>query len=346
MAATHFVATGNVDQLEDPLSLADHDHTATLGALLLRVGAILGGAVVVLWAAITVAFLAIHLAPGDTASLLLGPENQNDPVLLAEANERWGLDKPLLAQYLSYLIGILQGDLGESFVLRRPVSEVLGEQLWPTIELAGLAFVLAFGIALLGTLISSGRRRSRAVASSIELTLVSLPSFWIGIVLLSVFSFTLGWFPVSGAGSFAALILPAFALAIPIGAYLTQVFREGTERSLEAPYSTTARSRGISETGLRLRHSLRHGVLPVITLSGLVVGSLLGGAVITEQVFGRPGIGQVAVSAVHSKDVPVILGVAIISTAAFVIATTIADLVRVALDPRIRQSPTPAKVGN
>lgn len=345
MSTTHYIAEGDVSDIEDGSLKSNENTRATIRAIAFQAVSILGGGVVVLWAAVTIAFLAIHLAPGDTAALLLGPENQNDPVLLAQANERWGLDRPLWVQYAGYLSGAIHGDLGESFVLKRPVTQVLGEQLWPTVQLAGLAFALALAFAAIGTLLTAGHPWRRSVSSSVELVLVSLPSFWIGIILLAVFSFSLGWFPVSGAGSFSALVLPALALAIPLGAYLTQVFREGTERSLEVPYSTTARSRGISDTGLRVHHSLRHGVLPVITLSGLVVGSLLGGAVITEQVFGRPGLGQVTVAAVHAKDVPVILGVAIVATAAFVIATTIADLLRLLVDPRIRQS-TPRTSGS
>ncbi|MGO1593606.1 MAG: ABC transporter permease [Ancrocorticia sp.] len=304
-----------------------------------------GGAALVLWAAVTVAFLAIHFAPGDTASMLLGQDNRNDPVLRAQAIERWGLDQPLVLQYLSYFAGIFHGDLGESYVLRKPVTEVLGEQLLPTIQLALTATVLAFAIAFVSALVTSGRGGAlRSLWRGGELVLVSLPPFWFGIVLLAVFSFNLGWFPVSGAGSISALVLPAIAMAVPTGAYLGQVFRESTERSLEAPYTLTARSRGVGEWKVRTHHSLRHGSLPVVTLTGLTVGGMLGGAVITEKVFGRPGIGQVAVAAVTDKDIPVILGVAILATTAFVVATTIADLILFALDPRLRES-APAKGG-
>ncbi|MGO3042362.1 ABC transporter permease [Ancrocorticia populi] len=299
----------------------------------------LGGALIVLWAAITLAFFAIHFAPGDTASMLLGQDNRNDPALRAQAIERWGLDKPVWEQYIGYLTGVLRGDLGESYVLRRPVAEVLGEQLLPTIQLALAATVLALLIAFVAALVTSGRGGLlRSLWRGGELVLVSLPPFWFGILLLAVFSFNLGWFPVSGAGSFAALVLPAFAMAVPTGAYLGQVFREGAERSLEAPYSVTARSRGLGEWRLRTHHSLRHGSLPVVTLTGLTVGGMLGGTVITEKVFGRPGIGQVAVAAVNEKDIPVILGVAILATAVFVVATTTADLILTALDPRLRQT--------
>lgn len=304
-----------------------------------RLGWQLGGAVLVLWAAVTLAFFAIHFAPGDTASMLLGQDNRNDPVLRAQAIERWGLDRPVWAQYVGYLSGVLRGDLGESYILRRPVAEVLAEQVGPTIELALAAVVLSLAFAFLGALVTSGRGGAlRSVWRSGELIVVSLPPFWFGILLLAVFSFTLGWFPVSGAGSLSALVLPAIAIAAPTGAYLGQVFREGAERSLEAPYSVTARSRGVGEWRLRTHHSLRHGALPVVTLTGLSIGGMLGGAVITEKVFGRPGIGQVAVAAVNEKDIPVILGVALFATAVFVVATTIADLVLTALDPRLRQA--------
>ncbi len=296
-------------------------------------------ALVVLWAAVTVAFLAIHLAPGDTATLLLGPDNKDDPVLLHEVIERWGLDRPVFVQYLSYLAGALHGDFGTSFILRKPVSEVIGSQLPSTLELTAVAAILAIIFAIVATLLTSGRGRVvRTTTTGVELVLVSLPSFWIGILLLALFSFRLGWFPVSGGKGWKSVILPALSLALPIGAYLAQVMREGVERALDQPFALTARSRGIGPLALRGRHALRHGALPMATLAGLIVGSLLGGAVVIEQVFGRPGLGQVAVAAVNSKDIPVILGVALISTAAFVICSTVVDLAVTLLDPRLRRA--------
>jgi len=314
-------------------------------AVLRQVVARIGSGLVVLWAAVTVTFLAVHLAPGDTISLLLG-ENRDDPELRRQIIERWGLDQPLAVQYVGYLLRVPRGDLGTSYVLRRPVTEVVGEQIGSTVELTAVAIVGAIAIAVVVSVLTSSRHRLlRGVSQVVELVLVSVPPFWIGILLLAVFSFSLGWFPVAGADDWRAVVLPAASLALPIGAYLTQVLRDGMERALDEPFAITARSRGISATQVRTRHALRHGSLPVVTLTGLIVGSLLGGAVIVEQVFGRPGLGQVAVAAVTAKDVPVILGVAIVATTAFVVVSTAVDLVYLLIDPRLRRQGGPATEG-
>ncbi|HEY0188875.1 MAG TPA: ABC transporter permease [Cellulomonas sp.] len=307
-----------------------------LRATALLVLARLGSAVLVLWAAVTVTFLAVHAMPGDTVSLLLG-DNRDDEALRARTIERWDLDHPLWYQYLRYLIRIPTGDLGTSYDLSRPVSELIGDALGPTLQLAFAGALTAVVIAYLATLATSTRLRFlRPVAHLVELVLLSAPPFWIGIVLLLVFSFQLGWFSIIDTGSWQALVLPTLSLGLPIGAYLTQILRDGADRALEQPFAVTARSRGLSAFGVYRRHALRHGSVPVVTVLGLVVGSLIGGAVVVEQVFGRAGLGQLAVNAVTVKDVPLILGVALVATAAFVAASTAVDLVALVIDPRLR----------
>ena len=185
---------------------------------------------------------------------------------------------------------------------------VVGSQLLPTVELAltagGLAVVIAGGIALL----TAGRGNfSREVASLVELVFASTPVFWLGILLLMAFSFNLRWFPVSGAEGWKSIVLPSITLALPTAGLLTQVLREAMEKTLDQPFVTTVRARGVGEFIIRWRHVLRHALLPAVTLGGWLIGGLLGGAVITEKVFGRPGLGTVTLGDVLTHEVPVVL---------------------------------------
>lgn len=293
------------------------------------------GGLVVLWAAVTAAFFAVHATPGNTADVLIG-EGAKSPEARAAITAEWGLDRPLVQQYLDYVGRLLHGDLGTSYVLQRPVSDVVFSQLGPTAELAAAGAAVAVILALIASVASAGRPHARRVASTIELITVSIPEFWLGLVLLAVFSFGLGWFPVAGADGIQSLVLPALALGLGLFGMFAQVMREGIERSLDEPYSLTVRSRGVSDLVLRLRHSVRHASLPVITLAGWTVGGLLGGAIIVEQVFGRPGVGQVALAAAQSKDLPVVLGVALVGAFAYVVVNTIVDILAIVIDPRLR----------
>ncbi|MDR2374682.1 MAG: ABC transporter permease [Bifidobacteriaceae bacterium] len=293
-------------------------------------------AIFVLWAAVTATFLAVHLAPGDTVSLLLG-ENRDDPEARAAVIQRWGLDQPIWAQYLTYLGRIPAGDFGTSYVLRRPVGELIAESMVPTFQLAALGglgmVVIGFVVAYFSTARIPGLR---PISNTVQLIFLSAPPFWLAIVLLAIFSFQLGWFSVVDFDSWQGMILPVAAIAIPTGFYFAQVLSEGIDRAMEQPFALTARTRGLSRGGVRYHHALRHAALPGITVAGLTIGGLLGGAVFVETVFGRPGLGQIAVNAVTVKDVPLILGATIVTTAAFVLASTAVDLVGIFLDPRLR----------
>lgn len=246
--------------------------------------------VAVVWAAITLAFVAIQFAPGDTVDTLLG-ENRDNPALRAQVTAEWGLDRSGVEQYLAYLGRLVRGDLGTSYSLYRPVGGLLAEQLPPTLALAGSGLTVAVLMAVLVSLLTSGRTGwGRRLSQGLELVVLSTPSFWLGMVLLAVFSFQLGWFPVAGASGPVSLVLPAFALGVPAGAYLTQVLREGIDKALEQPFSLTARSRGLAVGQVKTRHGLRHASLPALTVVGMMAGSLVGGAVIVETVFGRPAL--------------------------------------------------------
>ncbi|MDP4504467.1 ABC transporter permease [Nonomuraea turcica] len=296
----------------------------------------LGTGLAVLWAAATASYVALLLAPGDTVDILVG-DGPDTPEIRTRIVAEWGLDRPEIVQYLDYLWRLLHGDLGRSYQLQRGVGEVLATQIGPTVQLTLAA--AGTGVALAGVIavVTAGRGRwSRAAASAAELVSVSVPPFLIGIVLLSVFSFTLGWFPVSGAQGPQALVLPALALGLPIAGVLGQVLRGGLERALEQPFAVTARARGLTERALVARHALRHALIPVVTLAGWFTGTLLGGAVITEVLFGRPGLGQVAMQAVTGRDMPVVMAVVLLAAVVYVTISTLLDLAYRVIDPRIR----------
>ncbi|MEU7650420.1 ABC transporter permease [Micromonospora taraxaci] len=299
----------------------------------------LGAGLVVLWVAATAAYLALLAAPGDTVDNIVA-EGADTPQIRAEIIAEWGLDRPAIVQYLDYLGRLGAGDLGRSYLLQRPVTEVIGEQLAPSLTLAVAAAGLGVLLALLIAVATAGDRRPwlRRVSSGTELLLVSTPSFLIGLLLLSVLSFRFGFFPVSGDQGTAALVLPAVTLALPIAGLLAQVLRDGIDRALDEPFVLTARSRGVRERTVLTRHAFRHAFLPAVSLAGWVFGIVVGGTVIVEQVFGRPGLGQVTLSAVTTRDMPVVLAVVTLSAAGYVVVNTTADLAYLLVDPRLRRS--------
>ncbi|WP_343551263.1 ABC transporter permease [Pantoea sp.] len=293
------------------------------------------GGIVVLWAAVTLAFLGVHLAPGDIVSVLIG-EQMRTPAIEAAIRAEWGLNEPLWWQYVHYLWRVLHGDFGRSYLLNTEVSHLLATQLWPTIKLTLAALLVSILFALALAVGTAYRRVGRRIANALELLLASTPSFWMGIVLLFIFSFTLRWFPVAGDRSLSSLVLPALALGMAQGAVIAQLLRRELERALDAPFTLTLRAWGVAEATLRLRHALRHAALPAVTLTGWLVGGLLSGAVITEQVFGRPGLGKLTVDAVLAQDLPVVLAVAILSALIYVVMSTLVDILSLWIDPRLR----------
>lgn len=306
-----------------------------MSSLWRRAASRLGASVVVAWGSTTAAFFALHALPGNIADILAG--DLDYPGLREAIAAEWGLDRSLPAQYFDFLRRIASGDFGTSYELRTPVAEVVASQLWPTVHLAVSAGILALLIAVVvATLTSAQGRAARALASFVELVFASTPVFWLGILLLMAFSFTLQWLPVSGDEGWASLVLPAITLALPTAGLLTQVLREAMEKTLDQPFVVTVRARGLSEWGLRVRHVLRHAALPVMTLGGWLIGGLLGGAVITEKVFGRPGLGTVTLNAVLSHDVPVVLAVVLLAAFIHVAASTLLDLLYVLIDPRLK----------
>jgi len=307
--------------------------------ILRGLGTRLLGALGVMFGAATLAFTALSLVPGDPVTVLLGPFTTASQEIRDQIVRDYGFDRPLHERYLSYLGRLVQGDMGESYQMQRPVAGLIAEQFGPTAELALAAVVLGVAIATASAVATAGRGRLlRALAQAWELVAVSLPFYWLGILLLTVFSFQLGLFPLVGADGPAALVLPALTLALPIAGVLAQVLREGLETALEQPFAVTARARGLSRTAVRLRHALRHAAVPLATLSGWLAGSLLGGAVLVEVVFGRPGLGALTMQAALDKDMPVLIGVVLLSALVFVVIAALVDLFQLLVDPRLRHS--------
>ncbi|MFF6888791.1 ABC transporter permease [Streptomyces sp. NPDC012421] len=299
----------------------------------------LGAAALVVWGAATLAFVVLQLVPGDPVDAVVGTQALLDATQREELRQRYGLGDPLVVQYATHLGRLLTGDLGDSYQLQQPVTRVLADQLGPTLELAFWATVVALVLAVGVTLLTTGRQRwPRRVSALAELLIVSTPSFWLGIMLLTVFSFRLGWFPVSDSGGGRSLVLPVLTLALPIAALLAQVMREGLLDALEQPFALSARARGLRESSVRSRHALRHAALPALTLAGWFTGSLLGGAVVVENVFARAGIGRVALQAVGGRDLPVVQGVVALSALAFVVIGALVEVLYVVVDPRLRRT--------
>ncbi|KPI19094.1 ABC-type transporter, integral membrane subunit [Actinobacteria bacterium OK074] len=296
----------------------------------------LGHSVLVLWGAITLTFVALHLTRGSVVDSIIGNNTQVTPRIREQIVQEYGLGRPVWQQYLSYLGRLLHGDLGMSYQLQTPVADALGSQLPSTLALMSTATVLAVVLTLLLALLTAGRGRwLRGPVSFLEVVGVAVPQFWLGILLLTVFSFGLHWFSVVGGG-LSGLVLPAVTLALPLVGVLSQVLREGLERALDEPFAVTARARGARAAAIVLRHALRHALAPVVTLLGLMVGAMTGGAVIVEQVYSRPGVGQLLLTAVTGKDIPVVLGVVLVTAAFYVVVNLLVDVLYPIVDPRLR----------
>ncbi|MBN3082149.1 ABC transporter permease [Pectobacterium polaris] len=292
----------------------------------------------VLWGAATLTFIAVKLIPGDPVAILSGGDNVVDEAYRAVLIKQFGLDQPLWVQYLRYCGQALQGDFGVSYLYRLPVGSVISDAMHETLPLALGGLILALLLAITSALLTAGRYGVlRTTVSWLELTLLSTPVYWIGIVLLSLFSFRLQWFPVTGNDGVMSLVLPVITLSLPIAAILSQVLRDGLEDALSQPFSLTVRTRGVSEIWLRFRHGLRHAALAASTLTGTLLASVLGGSVLTETVFGRAGIGQVTLSAIENRDMPLVLGVVMLSAFLFVVINLLVDALYLIIDPRLRK---------
>ncbi|MET9262094.1 ABC transporter permease [Amycolatopsis sp. NPDC004079] len=289
----------------------------------------------VIWGAATAAFLALHLMPGDPVITLLG-DMLPPAARVEQIRHELGLDQPLPVQYLDYLGRLAHGDLGRSYQLEAPVVAVLAGQIGPTAALTLGAFGLAIALSVPLALATAGRRPLlRRIATTLELVAVSTPAFWVGALLLSMLSFRLHWFPVAGNSGIPGLVLPTVTLAIGLAGVFSPVLRDGVERALLEPFVLSSRARGTSEVGVRVRHALRHAAIPLITLSGWTIGTLLSGAVVVETVFTRQGIGRVLATAISARDMPMVTGIVVIAAAVFAVLNLIVDVLYRAVDHRL-----------
>ncbi|ABK72058.1 ABC transporter permease [Mycolicibacterium smegmatis] len=292
-------------------------------------------ALIVLFVVATVAFLLVRMS-GDPLALLLPPDATQQQVeqLAAEL----GLDQPLLVQYLHYLSGMLHGDLGQSIFFDQPVVSLIGERLPATALLAVAALVLSLVISLpAGILASAHRGRiTDTVISGIVLIGQSTPAFWIGILFILLFAVRLRVLPAAGYGGAAHLVLPAITLAIYSIAVVARVLRTSLAEELSADYIRTATAKGLSRRQVVVGHGLRNASLPVVTVVGLEFGSLLGGAILTEQVFSWPGIGRLTVEAISNRDFALVQGAVLFFALVFVVVNLLVDLSYTLLDPRVR----------
>ena len=300
-------------------------------------------AVVVLWGAATVAFFAQLALPGDRATTILniraGQVQVRTAAELAQIDHQFGLSRPVILQYLDYLRGLVAGDFGDSYQQFRPVTTIIGEQLGNTVTLSLTAILFAWLIMVVWVTLTAGRGpRLGAAGATVDVVTAGLPAYWLGIILLLVFGLTLHWFPIISGTAPNGIVLPALTLAIPLAGFMSQSVRTEFERALEQPFVLTARMRGMGEWGIRLRHVLRHAVIPAVTLSGWALGATLSGAVIVESIFSRPGIGSVLVTAVDSKDLPVVTGIVTLVAVVYVVANLIVDIVYTVIDPRLELS--------
>jgi len=292
----------------------------------------------------TTVFLLLYLTPGDPVGVILGPEATEQQK--AELRARLGLDQPAHVQLANWYLRLLRGDLGTSIFLNKPVTLAFVERIEPTVMLTLLAMAFAVGIGLPAGIVAAKLRGSwfDIAAMLVAIAGVSMPTFWVGLNLIFIFGVTLNWLPVAGYQPLSAgiweniryLLMPAFTLGFAQSALLARITRSMMLEVLSQDYIRTARAKGLSELAVVLRHALRNAMIPVITVIGLSFAILLGGAVITEQVFNIPGVGRLLVQAVTRRDYPLVQGIVLIIAAVYVIINLVVDLIYAYLDPRIR----------
>jgi peptide/nickel transport system permease protein len=296
----------------------------------------LAGACLVILGVVSIVFMLIHLVPGDPVEVMLGESaSAVDREALRVA---LGLNQSITVQYLNYLGSLLQFDLGASIHQRQPVIDLLLERLPATGLLALAALLVSVLLALPLGLVAAVRRNSGWDTSAMGFSLlgVSIPNFWLGPLLILTFSLWLGWFPVSGQGGVASVVLPALTLGTGLAAVLSRMVRSSMLEVLHEDYLRTARAKGMPPLRVILHHALRNALLPVITLLGLQLGALLAGAVITETVFSWPGIGLLTIESIQSRDYPVVQACVLLISVTYVLVNLLTDLAYAWIDPRIR----------
>ncbi len=297
----------------------------------------------VLFLVSVIIFMLIHLTPGDPALMMLGEEA--NPQALAALRQELGLDQPLPVQYAVWLGRVLRGDLGRSIRTNQPVTEAIGQRLPPTVELTLASLIVSLGIALPAGIVSATRRGSRAdIVSTVGSLLgVSMPNFFLAVLLIFIFAYKLRWFPPIGwtppwenlAENLRGLVLPAICLGAAAAAVVARLTRSSLLEVLGQDYVRTARAKGLRESKVIQGHALKNALIPVVTIVGLQVGTLLGGAIIIESLFSLPGIGKLVVDSIFQRDFPLVQGVVLFLALVFLGTSLLVDLLYAYLDPRI-----------
>ncbi|CPR19604.1 ABC transporter permease [Brenneria goodwinii] len=301
----------------------------------------LAQALIVLWAAFTLSFILLQALPGDAVLIKFqNPELGLSADQIAQLRLAYGANTPVLTQYIHTINSLLHGDFGISLQSGMPVAELLTENVPPTLLLASLGLVASIILAFLiaGLSFMTPFQRLRAALQSLPSLFISVPTFWLGIVLIQIFSFQLGLIPVINPGEWEGLILPTLTLALPISAPLAQILMRSIDQVQTQPFVAVARAKGASRLGVLWRHVIRNALLPTITMAGLLLGELIAGALVTETVFGRSGLGQLTREAVNTQDSSVLQAVVMISAAAFVVINLVIDLIYPLLDPRLKNT--------
>jgi ABC-type dipeptide/oligopeptide/nickel transport system permease component len=297
--------------------------------LLLAVPVVLGVSAIV--------FSIVHLLPGDPVMAILSGANAT-PEQVAELRAQLRLEDPLIVQYARFLRRAATGDFGRSIFSRRPVIDEIADQLPATLQLAGTAILVAAGVGLTLGVLAAVRHNTWVDRAAMLVALggVSVPSFWLGLLLILLFSLQLGWLPATGQGGLNRLILPAATIGLGYSAVIARLVRSSLLEVLGNAYIVTARAKGVSEWPVVLKHALGNALIPVATIVGVQLGNLLAGTIVVETVFARQGMGRLAVTAVLDKDYPLIQGVVLVSALGYVLVNLVVDLSYSVLDPRIR----------
>ncbi len=295
-----------------------------------------GQALLVLWASFTVSFVLLQLLPGDAIAIKFqNPELGLNAAQIAQMRTAYGADAPLWRQYLESLSGALRGDFGFSLQAGVPVSALLAASLPATLRLAALGFTLALVIAVLLAALSP---LSYGTFAALPSLFVAVPTFWLGITLIQLFSFQWRLIPVINPGFWEGLILPVMTLAVPISAPLAQLLIRNIDVVMHQPFVTVARAKGASHRGVLWRHVARNALLPVLAVAGLLLGELIAGALVTETVFGLNGLGQLTRDAVNNQDLAVLQAIVLVAALGFVLINLLVDLLYPLLDPRLSLS--------
>jgi len=341
-AARRSAPDGGTEQDTRPASTTSRDHegseeSARRRRLFRTIAARVLSSLAVLWAAVTIVFV-LSRASGDPTTLLLPEEATAEQK--AQLRETLGLDRPLLTQYLDYLQGLLTLDLGESLRYHEPVTTLILERIPATALLAGAALAITVVVAFLAGSIAARRRGTAVDRVVMGAVLIgqSTPAFWVGILLILLFGVKLSVLPAAGYGTPAHLVLPAITLAIFSVAVVARLLRSSLVEVLGQDHVRTARAKGATETRVLLGHALRNASLPVITVLGLELGSLLGGAILTEQVFNWPGIGRLTIDAISFRDFPLVQGTVVLFALVFILVNLLVDLSYALIDPRVRSA--------